>query len=379
VNHVDPETLAAWADGNLSSDEATTVESHLADCPQCRAVSAAFARAIDPVREIAPAATAAAGPAASVTKWVLPFAAMLVISAGVAWNLWPHAEVQLERAATQTAAQPGPVPPAAEPPSAPPAAPQVSAASPVRKTPQKSNEPKSEGKPKADSVVVDGIPTASPPDFAAPRRAAVTSVPPPPMPQPVASPPPPPAGPPPPPQVPVVLPPQGAVVGLAQAAPARANANTAISAESVIAADRWKIIEFSSPNPRFNAGGGAGRGGGVRASIATPDQVRWRASGPGTVERSTDGGILWLPVEIEPPAVVLTAGSAPNRTVCWLVGKAGTVLVSKNGSKFERVPFPEPVELVSIIAVSELEATVIAADGRGFVTIDGGKTWRARF
>jgi anti-sigma factor RsiW len=49
---IDAETLAAWADGGLSKDEAALVEVHLADCERCTAMLATFARsrvAVDPV------------------------------------------------------------------------------------------------------------------------------------------------------------------------------------------------------------------------------------------------------------------------------------------------------------------------------------------
>jgi len=51
-------------------------------------------------------------------------------------------------------------------------------------------------------------------------------------------------------------------------------------------------------------------------------------------------------------------------------------LVSKDGQTWQRVEFPEAVDLVAIVAQNDSTATVTAADGRMFSTTDGGKTWR---
>ena len=71
----------------------------------------------------------------------------------------------------------------------------------------------------------------------------------------------------------------------------------------------------------------------------------------------------------------LTAGAAPEPTVCWVVGRAGTVLVTTDGRTWQPVAFPEPVDLVAVQARDGRAATVITADGRTFRTADGGRTW----
>ena len=110
--------------------------------------------------------------------------------------------------------------------------------------------------------------------------------------------------------------------------------------------------------------------------IRSPNQdVRWRIVAGVTVERSTDGGTTW---QAQSTGVTgrLTAGAAPSRMVCWIVGSGGVVLVSKDGQTWQRVEFPEVVDLVAIVAQNDSSATVTAADGRMFSTTDGGKTWR---
>lgn len=72
----------------------------------------------------------------------------------------------------------------------------------------------------------------------------------------------------------------------------------------------------------------------------------------------------------------LTAGHALSPSVCWIVGKAGIVLLTTDGEAWVSRPLPEPVDLTAVEAVDTLTATVTAADGRRFVTTDGGITWR---
>ena len=100
--------------------------------------------------------------------------------------------------------------------------------------------------------------------------------------------------------------------------------------------------------------------------------------GSGSVERSADLGTSWQPVTIEPNTIRITNGSAPAPSICWLVGRDGAVLLSTDGLKFDLVTPPAPVDLLSISATSARDATVRTADGRTFVTTDGGQTWVVR-
>ena len=112
----------------------------------------------------------------------------------------------------------------------------------------------------------------------------------------------------------------------------------------------------------------------VAKEIQSPDRsIRWRIGVAGVVQYSTDGGSTWE--ALATVAADLTAGSSPSPSVCWLVGRSATVLLTTDGRRFQRVAFPEEVDLVSVRATGVRTAEVTAADGRTFMTADGGATW----
>jgi photosystem II stability/assembly factor-like uncharacterized protein len=111
--------------------------------------------------------------------------------------------------------------------------------------------------------------------------------------------------------------------------------------------------------------------------IASPDpRLRWRLVGT-TVLHSSDRGATWVPTQ---PGVSaeLSAGSAPLGAVCWLVGQAGVVLLTTDGTSWTRVPFPQLVDLAAVTARDGRSASVTTADGRIFTTTDAGATWTTR-
>ncbi len=118
----------------------------------------------------------------------------------------------------------------------------------------------------------------------------------------------------------------------------------------------------------------------LRKQVSTPTVVspdpnsRWRVSA-GTIERSEDGGRIWIPVRLAPNEEVL-AGASPGRLVAWLVGRNGLVLLATDGTNFTRLPFPEPVDLVGVSSPETRIAIVTTADGRTFRTEDAGRNWR---
>jgi hypothetical protein len=122
------------------------------------------------------------------------------------------------------------------------------------------------------------------------------------------------------------------------------------------------------------------RGAAAAARLRTVDVVsperafRWRALEPGSVLYSMDGGTSWRPSSTG-TSVALHSGSAPSRNVCWLVGQAGTVLLTIDGQTWQVRPFPERVDLTDVRATDARNATVTTANSRRFATSDGGATW----
>jgi photosystem II stability/assembly factor-like uncharacterized protein len=112
--------------------------------------------------------------------------------------------------------------------------------------------------------------------------------------------------------------------------------------------------------------------------IASPDpSIRWRIGPSGSIQRTTNGGATWETLSTSSSGVSddLTAGAAPSATTVWIVGRGGTVLLSTDGRRWQRVAFPERVDLVAVRADDAVNATVTTADGRTFKTSDGGRTW----
>jgi photosystem II stability/assembly factor-like uncharacterized protein len=133
------------------------------------------------------------------------------------------------------------------------------------------------------------------------------------------------------------------------------------------------------------------RGGALAAqsAFATPVEIRspdsryrWRIIPPAGVQRTMDDGATWAVVDPiatgngqSRSSVALVAGSSPVRDVCWIVGRAGLVLLSTDGANWRRVLFPEAVDLTAVRATDATTAIVTAADGRRFATVDGGVSW----
>jgi len=109
--------------------------------------------------------------------------------------------------------------------------------------------------------------------------------------------------------------------------------------------------------------------------IPTPDpKILWRIAGGNFVERTEDGGATWHG-QVADPDAQLTAGSAPTNKICWLVGKAGVIVVTKDSKQWKKLPPPVPADFVRVEAKNSSSATVTAADGQKFSTENEGKKW----
>ena len=109
--------------------------------------------------------------------------------------------------------------------------------------------------------------------------------------------------------------------------------------------------------------------------IRTPNpNVFWRVMPGGVIERSLDAGATWI-VQTVGGRVDLVAGSAPTEQICWLVGRNGVILLTRDGAKWNTAMPPARSDFVAISAQDAKSATVRAADGRRFSTSDGGEHW----
>ncbi len=145
----------------------------------------------------------------------------------------------------------------------------------------------------------------------------------------------------------------------APAAQSAADASTAAPSAAVPAAAAARAFAFAATE---------------RVIVSSNPASRWRILRGGAVQRSADGGGTWQ-TQNTGVADTLSAGSSPSPSVCWLVGPGGIVLLSTDDRAWQRLPFPEAVPLVAVRATDDRTATVTTADGREFVTTDGGQQW----
>jgi hypothetical protein len=314
---LDAETLAAWGGNLLSASERASAEMHLAECDRCLAVLAAIAKT-DP-----PSSTAPSSRWISV-RWLVPAAtaAMGVAAWVLVHQPQPPASAGRDRDAAPQAAVAGtPAPVDALHDAAPAPAPPL---------PQRPNQ-QLQARAASDSLRKDTAADQPAAKAAAPAAEALPAPPPP-----------------------------AAVTAGSPPVPAAAPA---------------------SPSPARNEAAetrpfaGAREKKDERSVIRSADiSVQWRIDGS-AVERSIDNGRTWQ-AQATGTTADLLAGASPAPTVCWIVGRKGTVLLTTDGESWRQVPFPEPgIDLVSVSARNDTEAAVTTAGGRVYRTTDGGRTW----
>jgi hypothetical protein len=362
--------LAAWIDGQLSAGERSAAEAHAADCAHCQAMLAAMAR-------MAPPPPARAWWSAPAVRWLVPVAAATLVIATVI-GVTRERRAPSPGAAKEVSAVTEPAR-SASPAPAELSAPPASVAGGVTVPQTKSEPAKVATRERKDQERRDRVQSAdTPAAFAADERLRVDALAgaaaPPATPSAAATSPPaapPPAAPPPaslqtppaanaaasapvaqtPPAPVPLLPLQETVTVKSEAALAKGEA----ALDKVTARDaaaRMRPVEVISPERAY----------------------RWRSLTPGSIQYSIDGGMSWRPSSTG-TAVALHAGSAPSRTVCWLVGQAGTVLLTIDGQNWQVRPFPERVDLTDVRATDARHATVTDSSLRRFATSDGGATW----
>jgi hypothetical protein len=361
---VDAETLAAWADGALDPREREAVDTHAADCARCQQLLAAMARTLPVAPEARPwwrlstfgwlvPLTAAA---TALAIWIaVPRPEPLVVSdggAGVADRL-PAAPSSALTVPGREAAK-----------SESSAAPETSRATNQAKVDRRDRRDRRAAtvapaptelieapreQRESGSVQKQTVPSAAAADTkvagAANESTAAT-----PQAAPSAS--------------RAFAPPPGAAAGAP--APSVAPPSPAQSADAAVTLRRDNAL----------ASARTARLAGVSETIfaSSNPSTRFKLLRGGGVQRSADGGATWR-TEVTGAADTLAAGASPSPSVCWLVGPSGTVLLSTDGRTWRRLGFPERVDLRMVTATDHDNATVTTADGRVFVTADGGQTW----
>jgi hypothetical protein len=309
--------MAAWIDGRLTREARASAEAHVAGCARCQAIAGTIARTESIVQWATPERRS---PWRWLT-WAVPLTAAATIVMMVVM------ERQRERAPQQARADVPQVAgtPAAEPP------PSAATKSPDLKD-EAGLPTATQARQKADSTSLEKRPANE-----AKAGQAIDAI------QPAR-----PAAPPP--------------AGLTQSRAAQEQQKPAATATSrVDESDRMlarrfegKILEVRAPDPA----------------------MRWRVTGA-LVERSIDAGATWTSVPTG-VSVEILAGAAPSASICWLVGRGGVVLITTDGTTWQRVTAPDMTDLSAIRASDGRSATVTTVDGREFATTDSGRTWVRR-
>jgi len=318
---LDAETLAAWAEGGLSGATLDTAQSHVAGCGRCQALLGALARIESAAAPVQPARGARAW-----LPWLVPIAtAAVVVGVWVAvsrdqLNRVTEPPQTEEAQKTKAVTEPQAQAPAT-------AVDQFQIAPPARNGERSLRSAGPENAPKQE-VRRDARTTSEADSLN--KQATATAAPEMPSPAPAA---------------------RAPAARAAAAAPSPYSANTLDSAASTRLRAETAGVETVSPDPN----------------------VRGRIAGS-SVQRSTNRGASW---DVTPTglATELTAGAAPSASVCWLIGRAGVVLLSIDGVSWQRVPFPEATDLSAIRARDAQSASVSTADGRTFSTTNGGIAW----
>jgi len=111
--------------------------------------------------------------------------------------------------------------------------------------------------------------------------------------------------------------------------------------------------------------------------IAPPSSTfLWRAGRGGLIEISKDSGSSWLRQTSGVFSDLLT-GSAPSDQVCWIVGRGGAILLTTDGgAHWKGIHSPLTEDLGGVRATDALHAAIWNARAtKSFQTSDGGLTW----
>jgi hypothetical protein len=175
----------------------------------------------------------------------------------------------------------------------------------------------------------------------------------------------------------------------AQEAPQADSASSGVIGGLAESAPRSDSKHFSTSTSSAHAAVGKTASKGATAAVhnakessvpkvfASPDSdAWWRLPGAGVVEFSPNAGQTWQGKLLDANAQLL-AGAAPGGKVFWIVGRAGAIYLTTNGTKWKTITPPVTADFVDISARDARFASVTTSDYRVFTTEDGGKTWTA--
>lgn len=335
----DAEVMAAWLDGGLPKDLLATVRAHVGTCARCQVVAAVMTKL-----DSAGSEAARVQPARKWLGWLVP-----VAMAVATWAIWiyiprPEPLIDQEAAASATQVAQAPAPPvdafAADPkataPRIPPVPP-VDERKDAGKRVQVDRGGADQPAKKRDTDLAKAKPTeagragefrerqagaGAAANATAPKTQGAAAA-----------------------------PPSAAQPRVAAAAPPSAQAKESAARFEQKLADKNELV---SPDPL----------------------VRWQVRGA-ILEKSMDAGKTWQPVRTG-VTTELTSGAALSATTCWVVGRAGVVLLTTDGQTWRRITFPETTDLSAIRATDARTATVTTVDGREYTTSNAGGTWFRR-
>jgi hypothetical protein len=101
---------------------------------------------------------------------------------------------------------------------------------------------------------------------------------------------------------------------------------------------------------------------------------QWRFRGT-AIEQSLDNGATWT-ADFEAGRQI-SAASTPAPGVAWFGGVRG-LIIRRLVNAWAIVSSPANADVMAITATSDRQAVVTFADGRAFVTTDGGVSWNAK-
>ncbi len=110
-------------------------------------------------------------------------------------------------------------------------------------------------------------------------------------------------------------------------------------------------------------------------SVESPDHLATWVIGPGgSIVKHTHSGRTFT--QTSGVTVELLAASAPSPRDCWIVGRKGTILRTRDGGGYwENVVSPTTEDIVHVRAADAHNAVIRTASGKSYASTDGGATW----